>query len=307
MNIDSFVDKVSSKYDYDYRTINALKKIIPALIEYYGNDYVDIIISAISDCEIIHCDSFNTISSVIYENNLLDNYINFNDEVKRDDGIYISKPVISYDNFFNKYEIDNVIRKIIVSHTYNFDSPKGLEVLTYQLCSLIKSYYKEYEIEDNILHKRCGLSNSKSLISKSDKISFADKREFGNSLENGMNIYDTEKIVSLILKDNYKCYHYDSISTIAMILKGKFGLKDIVNRAEIINDISPLKKISSDEDYSLLNALADRCYDIEEEMLVYSMTRDKKDELSKQLSLLLSGEVYNCLIKFGYYNYKKRT
>ena len=307
MNIDSFVDVVSSKYNYDYRTINALKKIIPALIEYYGNDYCDIIFNAINACEIIHCDSFSTISSVVYDNNLLDNYMNFNEEIKRDDGIYISKPIISYDEFFNKYKIDSIIRKIIVSHTYNFDSPKGLEVLTFQLCSLIKSFHNEYIIEDNVLNKRCGLLSSKALISKTDKINIIDKKEFGSSLENGMNIYDTEKIVSLILKDNYKCYHYDSISTIAMILKEKFGLKDVINKAELVNDFLKFKSLSSDENYNLLIDLADKCFDIEEEMLVYSMTRDKKDELSKKLSLLLSGDVYNCLVQFGYYNYKKRV
>ena len=307
MNINSFVDKISSKYNYDYRTINALKKIIPALIEYYGANYEELIINAINDCEIIHCDSYNTISSVVYENNLLEDYMNFNDEIKRDDGIYISKPIIKYNEMLNKFEISDVIRKIIVSHTFNFDSPKGLEVLTFQLCSLVKSYFKEYKIDENILYRRGGLSLSKSVISKNKKISLLDKNDYGYSLEEGMNIFDTEKIVSLILKDNYKCYHYDSVSTIAMILKDKFGLKEVINKAEIVNDFSFLKRLANEDDYSLLVSLADKCLKIEEEMLIYSMTRDKKDELSKKLSLLLSGDVYNCLVKFGYYNYKKRA
>lgn len=306
MNINSFVDKISSKYNYDYRTINALKKIIPALIEYYGLEYLNVIIKAIEDCEIIHCDSYNTISSVIYDNNLLSKNIVF-EQIKNDDGIYISKPIISYNSLDNQYKVDSVVRKVIVSHTFNFDSPKGLEVLTYQLCSLIKSFYNEYIIDGNVLYKRNGLVSEKFVINNDKSLSLLGDHVCGGSLDDGMNIYDTEKIVSLILKDEYKCYRYDSIATIAMILKEKFKLKDVFNNAEIYNDIKSLKRLCGEDQYENLLRLSDKCFDIEEEMLMYSLTRDKKDELSSKLSLLLSGDVYNCLIQFGLYNTKKRA
>lgn len=297
MNIDKYLNELDSFYSYDIRTKNALKKIIPCMIKYYGSEYENIILSAIRDCEIIHCDSFQTISKVLNSNDLNDTFY----DLKSNDGIYVSKPDIVYDDVNNEFVIKDINRKIVVSHTYNFDSPKGLEVLSLQLCSLIKSYYKEYIIHDNILEKNNGLAVTNQKINYNNgniSLEFLDSSNY--SLEEGMNYYDTERIVSDVLNDKYKCYGFDSIYSIAMILKEKYKLKSIINRAEILKDILTLKKIYNvdSDDFDKLSVLADNCYELEEKMIVYSMTREEKDKIRAELINLLSKDVYNCLIKY---------
>ena len=49
----TYLNKLKDKYNYDNKTINALAKIIPCFIEYYGDEYEHIILTAIHDCEII--------------------------------------------------------------------------------------------------------------------------------------------------------------------------------------------------------------------------------------------------------------
>lgn len=297
MNIDKYLNELDSFYSYDIRTKNALKKIIPCMIKYYGSEYENIILSAIRDCEIIHCDSFQTISKVLNSNDLNDTFY----DLKSNDGIYLSKPDIVYDDVNNEFVVKDINRKIVVSHTYNFDSPKGLEVLSLQLCSLVKSYYKEYIIHDNILQKNNGLAVTNQKINYNDgniSLEFLDSSNY--SLEEGMNYYDTERIVSDVLNDKYKCYGFDSIYSIAMILKEKYKLKSIINRAEILKDILTLKKIYNvdSDDFDKLSVLTDNCYELEEKMIVYSMTREEKDKIRAELINLLSKDVYNCLIKY---------
>ena len=45
----NYIEQLKIKYDYDDKTINALTKIIPALIDYYGIEYEDKILKAIND------------------------------------------------------------------------------------------------------------------------------------------------------------------------------------------------------------------------------------------------------------------
>ena len=36
---DAFLDKLKDKYKYSDKVINALSKIIPSMLDYYGKDY----------------------------------------------------------------------------------------------------------------------------------------------------------------------------------------------------------------------------------------------------------------------------
>ena len=137
------------------------------------------------------------------------------------------------------------------------------------------------------------VDNGKVILGNKGNVSFLPLEKSNEALEMGMNINDTESIVSLILKDNYKCYSYDSISTVAMILKKKFKYLKELNEAEILKNYDFLT-----EKFLDLSLLIDECYQLEEEMIVYSLTRDKKDELKDRLTFILSNDIYNCLIEF---------
>ena len=52
------------------------------------------------------------------------------------------------------------------------------------------------------------------------------------------------------------------------------------------------------DDFDKLSVLADNCYELEEKMIVYSMTREEKNKIREELTNLLSKDVYNCLVKY---------
>lgn len=87
------------------------------------------------------CNSHQTISKIEKESKLTKNinYIGIdNFEIKKNECAYLSNIEVSYNEFTNTFNIDKISRIIATSHTYNYDSPKGLEVLTYALCKLVK-------------------------------------------------------------------------------------------------------------------------------------------------------------------------
>ena len=138
----TFINKLKDKYNYDEKTIKALSLIVPALLEYYGEDYSEIILNAVFDCEIIHCNSHQTISKVLNKRKLtkmVGGSPVSDIDVKRAESVYSPNVKIVYNSENNSYEIEKVDRVIVVSHTYNYDSLKGLEVLTRAICRLVKT------------------------------------------------------------------------------------------------------------------------------------------------------------------------
>ena len=291
-----FLNKLKEKYNYTDKIINALAKIIPSLLQFYGEEHSEIILEAIFNCEIIPCNSYQTISKIKREKELTKftgEHLIGDIDLKRAEGVYISSPKISYDEINNSYNIDKISRVIVTSHTYNYDSPKGLEVLTYALCKLVKSYYNEYKLEENEIIKRYGISYEKRKIVKDGPNIYLDLfKESGKSLEEGFTIYDAEQIVSMILLDNYEFHDYKTVYAIATILKNKFNLHDEINNCEIYGDYNYFKKMCNDQD--TLHVKCDECLLLEDEMFIAPSRKDK-DELESKLNRLLSKELFEIL------------
>ena len=295
----AFFDKLNNKYNYSDKTLKALAKIIPCIISYYGEEYEYIILEAVLNTEIINCDSKQTISKVINERKLtklIGESAFGNIDLKRAESVYMPNIKIVYNEAINTYEIDKIDRVIVTSHTFNYDSPKGLEVLTHALCHLVKSYKDEFTIKENMITIRNGLSYEERKIKYGDEITLEYFDEFGKGLEEGFNIFDTEMIVSMVLGDTYKCYDYDSIYTIAIILKDKYDLLKEINSYEMSGDIESFKKIYGKEAIDNLSKISDDCLNIENEMFL-SYTREDKDNFASMIREKLNKEAYDELVK----------
>lgn len=295
----AFFDELKNKYNYSEKTLKALAKIIPCIISYYGEEYEYIILEAILNTEIINCNSKQTISKVLNERTLTkkigDSYLG-NIDLKRAESIYMPNVKIVYNENINSYEIDKIDRIIATSHTFNYDSPKGLEVLTHAICHLVKSYKDEITINENMITIRNGLSYEERKIKYGDEITLEFNNEFGKGLEEGFNIFDTEMIVSMVLGDTYKCYDYDSIYTIAVVLKEKYNLIKEINYSEMSGDIEEFRKVYGKDSTKNLSKICDDCLNIENDMFL-SYTREDKDNLANILKEKLNKEAYDELVK----------
>lgn len=293
-----FFDKLRNKYNYDDKTMNALAKIVPCIVDYYGEEYEFLILEAVLNTKIIACNSKQTISKVIADFGLTE-FVGgsslYDIDLKKQESVYVPSVKVIYNEEINSYVIDKIDRIIVTSHTFNYDSPKGLEVLTHALCHLVKSYKDEFKIDENMLSIRSGIAYEKRKIMYGDEISLDFVSNFGNGLEEGFTILDTELIVSMVLHDFYKCYDYDSIYMIAYILKEKYGFIGEINNYEICGDVDSFKRVYKKSSIERLADICDDCVSIENDMHL-SYTREDKDSIASILKNKLEKDAYTELV-----------
>lgn len=303
----TYFDKLRNKYNYNDKVINALGKIIPSIIKYYGEEYESLILDAIFNTEIIACSSKETISKVLNEKEStpLTRTSKVGDiDLKRKESVYVPNIKIKYDEISNTYKIEDLNRVIVTSHTFNYDSPKGIEVLTHALCHLVKSYKDEVQIFENTVTIRNGISYEKRKIVYGENITLELIEDFGKGLEEGFNLFDTEMIVSMVLGDVYKSYDYDSINAIAVVLKDKYDLLKEINSYEMLGDIDKFCNSYNKDSIDRLSDICDECVLMEDEMIM-AYKREDKDLLKDALNKKLSEEAYVELLSI-YKSSKKR-
>ena len=298
MHIDLFLDELKNKFNYDEKVITALYKIIPNLIKYFGIEYSDLIKSALLDCEIINCSSRETIN-MIKKDKTSFKIIEDNSLIKEEDntGVYYSLPIIKYDTNIDTYVISMVKRYIIISHTYNLDSARGIAILTHNICHLIKSFYGEYKINDNILIRRSGLRYDKYMVDVLDgEIVLTLLSDINVGLEEGINSLDEESILKLILDDSYETFDYQNTKYIGLCLKNKLNLKKVIEDSQLLGDISIFIDSYGLKEYESLSYLADQSCELEDKRNNYDITREELININKEISYIIPNIVDNMTI-----------
>ena len=117
--IDNFVNNLKEKYGYPDELCIFLKELIPALVTYYGDDKLDLIINALDNCEIIDNNKF-------------------------------------FGHFHYKAQIDNGNLNIKYEIRLYKDFISSKSTLIHEICHLIKTYNR-YVIKDDNLTVYCGL------------------------------------------------------------------------------------------------------------------------------------------------------
>lgn len=300
MELDLFLLKLKSKFNYENKVITALEKIIPKIILYYGEKYEELLEKSLLDCTIINCNSKETINMVKTEKSKIQEKKDkslISDNLSFIGGIYYSSPDLFYDTNLNSYVIKSVKRYIIISHTYNLDSARGIAILTHNICHLMKSYNNEYKLQDNILIKRCGLKYEKYLLKTNDNDITIDLiNDYNTGLEEGINSYDEEEILKLILNDNYETFDYQNTKYIATCLKDRLKLKNIIEEAEFTGDIESFIERYGIDEFDTLSSLADSSCELEDKKNNYDITKEELKSINNEINYLIPKIVDNMVI-----------
>lgn len=287
-----FFDKLQEKYNYDEKQLKAIKKIVPAMIDYYGEKYSSIILDFILKTRIINCSSEETISMV--ESKVRNcKYDDSKGLLKEPESIrsakYVSEPQVYFDTLLNNYVITGVNRFIILAHTYNLDSAKGLASLTKELCRGVKSYYLEYQLDNNKIIHRVGLKRELLEVSQSDLVSLTLISEKNTGCEEGFIAYDVENIVGMILNDQYESFDYNTIKKVAYSLNDDLGLQDIIRESEFEKSYHLEVELDKVEGmWNHLNTLLDFSAELENKLSNPDLVKVERDNLiSKNQDIVL--------------------
>ncbi|MEG2322020.1 MAG: hypothetical protein RSB71_00825 [Bacilli bacterium] len=184
MEYNILIDEISKKYNYSKSLKTILLEIIPVMIKYYGNE--NLIFKALEDTPILLCDNNETIYDLMLKHMIIDdNTIVKKGDYMRASGVYCSDSIIENNKIIG-------IKRFV-----GIKSVDGInkKTLVHELGHLFKSYFKTFEISNDILIERSGLVETKYKLENNKKTVIS---ETGVGLEEGINCYDEDNICSLL-------------------------------------------------------------------------------------------------------------
>jgi len=297
-----FLEKLQQQYSYSEKLMHALEKIFPILVSYYGKEHQEMIERALYHTRIVECNSYQTIALVLKD--LLPSFtFSFDPSVG---GVYVSYPSIAYSSVVSSYIISNVSRLIVLSHTYNLDAISGLSILTEQLCRLIRSFPFEYRLAGNELLQKSGICCSKYLLEqKNDQVVSVLVSKDHCGFEEGCVSYDTERIVSLLVKDTYHHFSAEFEKKIAFVFYDYLRFEKILLASLFSPDFTVFFEQYHSGSFSKLSSMIDQAWSLEKEGLQMNVSKDEKMEINQKLLVLSDRIVQN--ISFYLETQKKRN
>ena len=193
--MDEFLKNLQEKYGYNEKLIEVLGKIIPAFVQHFGQENEQLILNALSSCE-IHIQQENENSEEYLSTFFPDKNIEKIPTIAT--AFYDSMPVITDEGITSKRLI-----YITSKGSTDLQDEKTMSVLVHEIGHLIKAYNKEYSIVDGQIQKRDGIA--KTIVTKDEetgKYILGEPENIG--LEEAINCYDEEKVMSIIL--DKQCY-----------------------------------------------------------------------------------------------------
>lgn len=258
--MNEFIDELVKQKEYSKELENTLRIILPAMVEYYGEEYEMLICEAISSCYICQCEKNENIYDVVkkYDNMISnENSVVNEGDLKRADGVNLSIPNITYKD--GNHRIDSVTRIVALASYAKLDTDFGKSTLIHKLGHLIKSYKNEYTIEGDIITSRSGFIETKEKLSISEDGSIVRSTisEKNVGLEEGINAYDEACILSIINNTEKKFRSYQLESTIIENLINLTGLRKEILESQFIGDTSIfIDKYNEGSDRDLFSELA---------------------------------------------------
>lgn len=198
-SMDRYLSELQEKYGYNDELKSALERIIPAFIQHFGTENEQRILDAISSCE-IHFQG---------ENENAEEYLSefFPD---KDIGRIPTIVVAFYDSmpYINNKDISSKRLIYVTSKGSNeLQNETTLSILVHEIGHLIKSFNKEFSIVNGQIQQRSGIYTT--VISKDKETGkYVSGEESHNAIEEAINCWDEEKIMSIILGREFKSSSY---------------------------------------------------------------------------------------------------
>ena len=223
MEIDAFVNQLKSKYDYSDEMEQFLKKAVPAIITYYGEDKKNIIFASLSECEIhIQKENENT-------EQYLNQYFGTNKEwdIPFLGGAFQHTELSLNNNQVNQKNI--IYLKTEYLHMYkpfDFNDEKKLSSIIHEMCHAIKGYGK-LKVEDGKVITSTGLIKDYYEYDRESN-SFKDTKSDNTGLEEAFNSYDEASIMTIMTGRFQEYGAYKGMTQIARKLMKHEELAQII-------------------------------------------------------------------------------
>lgn len=241
--MDNYLKQIQQKYNYSDELMTALSKIFPGLINYFGVENQETILSALVNCE-IHIQKQG-------ENHkeYLNNYFGVNETWPHPiGGVAFHEARLKVDS--GKASVQNMI--------YLFQPLQGeldlldsntMGTLIHEICHLVKSYGR-LKIQDNKIIVPSGLMYNEYDLN-GNRLTDGDY-SVNVGIEEALNCYDEEQVAKSVFGKEYRSSGYRNISDLITKLMANEEIRIAIKKAQFTGDISWMSLLGIEESKKLI-------------------------------------------------------
>lgn len=294
------INNIINKFQYPKDLADLIKSIYEELLFEFGFDFEPIIYEAFLNTEIVNCTNvYDCLKSKgMLENQYGEQSVKEGD-LKRATGVYIRYPVIEFNKLSGKFEITSTTGVIAISNiNLARDYIKG--TIIHECGHMIKGYYKEFDIDGDILTTRSGLIETKERLSLKDGVVVREViSEKGVGLEEGLNSVLESDIAHKLISENYDVSGYKLVASIASNFLIENELKKRILSAQILKEkdelIAFFDSYFMEGAYEKLEDLTDRLYRLGLKQFSEIFSPDKMKITTEEIKRIIETE-YNPFI-----------
>ena len=225
--MEMYIEQLKTKFGYSEELLKFLEKLIPSLIMYYGEEYKELILTALFNCE-IHLQDKNEDSKTY-----LNQYFGVNEEWKmpRLGGAFYHNRISINDNKISAKPIIYVKRMYSSQYIpFDFNNDKNVNTLVHEICHLIKGYGKTKSVDGRIIDSS-GLM--KDVYSYSDGNDVKLEKSENVGIEEAINEVDTFRIMELMTGRKQEINGYKVAGSTAVMLMEDNEIAKIIRSSQL--------------------------------------------------------------------------
>ncbi len=244
--MEEYVAGLKNKFGYSDELSNFLNQLIPNLIKYYGEEYKDIIFSALSNCEIHFQDKEEDPKTFL--NSYFDSNKEwempdlggafYHNEIKLKDNQVIAKPIIYLKRvYFGMYK------------PFDFNDDKQVNTLIHEICHLIKGYGK-IKIENGKIIDSTGLM--RDTYSYSQETGVVEEKNDMVGIEEALNDVETAQILEMMTGRKQEVAGYKAAGYSATRLLQHSDIAKVIRISQFRGDDSWIQYLGEEQSKKLI-------------------------------------------------------
>lgn len=186
MTVEEILQQLKDNFNYNDDLLGLLGQIIPAMINYYGEEYTENVVNPLLETPIVICD---TREQMVEASKRMGLDVEF---------VVPSSADAGYEQHFQYNENKEIVRKPLIMINSSRDNEERheqfIETIIHEMCHMVMNYGK-YQIDGNVIHSTTGFIEDEI---KEENGVFKEHSK-GIAFEEGLNDYDARRIAEALL------------------------------------------------------------------------------------------------------------
>ncbi len=244
--MEEYVARLKNKFGYSDELSNFLDQLIPNLIKYYGEEYKDIILSALSNCEIHFQDKEEdpkTFLNSYFDSNKdweMSIFVGafYSNEIKVKDNQVVAKPII----YIKRVNLG-------IYKPFDFNDDRQVNILIHEICHLIKGYGK-IKIENGKIIDSTGLIRKTYSYSQETGVGEENRDMVG--IEEALNVVESAQILEMITGRKQEVVGYEAAGYSATRLLQHSDIAKVIRISQLRGDDSWIQYLGKEQSKKLI-------------------------------------------------------